>query len=409
LERQTLQKTQTTRAQSNRVQAKAGDSSAGRHLLTLQTSVGNQAVQRLINSPIVQAKLNAGSPILQRKCDHCEGDECAKCSAGAQTNGPLEEDERKSDQERSLNQPVPTPAEAPSAAAPSTPPVTSGENPPVPADKSTVEESGRSFNVPAETYLLPYDRSPQAAPGERIIFFAMFNDPTPNDYQLEYSTTGGHFDSAAGPTTKTIAGLTANLNFHVPTPWTGAPAVQVVFKLRKISNNTVVRTETWNFSLKKRYPTTMAQVETTGERNMPADYSYNIGPALLVANPPYYQHQTILERFGTWSLANIAPADIKGAYRTQHSLNSTAAITSHFLGPTDSGFNGTFTVDANDQIFDRHDGTYNVSNLVANLVAPKDIEIALPQFYEAKPGTTLGSYTVTRVRKVNGTWKVKKG
>lgn len=366
-------------------------------------------MQRLINSPVIQAKLNAGASTLQRKCDHCEGDECAKCSTGAPTNGPLEEDECKSDQEAPLNQPAPTPPEAPSAVASSTPPVTSGENPPVPADTSMVEGSDRSFNVPAESYLLPYDHSPLAAPGERIIFFAMFTDPTPNDYQLEYSTTGGHFDSATGPTTKTVAGLIANLNFHVPTPWTGTPAVQVVFRLRRISNNSVIRTETWNFGLKTRYPTTMAQVETTGERTMPADYTYNIGPRLRTGTAPFYQHQTILERFGTWSLANIAPADIKGAYRTQHSLNSTAAITSHFLGPTDSGFNGTFTVDANDQIADRHDGTYNVSNVVANLVTPKDIEIALPQFYEAQPGTTLGSYIITRVRKVNGTWRVKKG
>lgn len=45
---------------------------------------------------------------------------------------------------------------------------------------------------------------------------------------------------------------------------------------------------------------------------------------------------------------------------------------------------------------------------MANLTAPKDIEIALPQTYEAQPGTALGRFTITRVHKTDGTWKVKK-
>ena len=399
MERQTLHKTQTSPAQGNRVQRKTGDSSAGPHLPGLQSSIGNQAVQRLINSPIVQGKL------VQRKCDVCEGDECAKCAAGAQTmNGPLEEDERKSDQERLLNQPVSSQTETPPT------PAIPGERPAVPAEASAGEEDRPLVNVPSVEYILPYDHSPLAAPGERVIFGAVFNDPTPGDYRLEYSTTGGHFDSATGPTTKTIAGLVAgNVDFFVPTPWTGTSAVRVVLRLRRISTNAVVQTETWNFALKSRYPTTMTQRETTGERTMPADYTYDIGPRLRTGRAPFYQHQTILERFGAWSLANIVPADINGAYRTRHSLNSTAAITSHFIGATNTGLNGTFTVDANDRIGDRHDGAINVSNLVTNLVAPKDIDIALPQVYEAQPGTTLGSYTITRVRKANGTWRVRKG
>jgi hypothetical protein len=178
--------------------------------------------------------------------------------------------------------------------------------------------------------------------------------------------------------------------------------------LKKISTNTFVQTETWNFGLKTRYPTTMTQVETTGERNMPAAYTYDIGPPLLVATPPYYEHQTILERFSNWRLANIVPADIVGAYRTANSLTSTAAISQHFL-TNYAGLNGTFTVNANDRIGDQHSGAPDVSNLVSKLVTPKEIHVALPQVYEAKPGTTLGSYTITRIRKTDGTWKVKKG
>jgi hypothetical protein len=65
-------------------------------------------------------------------------------------------------------------------------------------------------------------------------------------------------------------------------------------------------------------------------------------------------------------------------------------------------------VNANDRIADQHGGNPNVENLAANLITPKDIEVLLPQTYEAEPGTPLQRYTVTRVRKTDGTWKVKK-
>jgi hypothetical protein len=182
----------------------------------------------------------------------------------------------------------------------------------------------------------------------------------------------------------------------------------VVLKVRKISDNSVVRTETWNFGLKTRYPTTMTQREGTGEVNLPGVYTYDIGPVVIPLRPPFYEHQTILERFSNWSLANIVPADIVAAYRTANSLNSAAAVSQHFLGNY-AGNNGTFTVDGNDQIADRHGGHPDLSNLVSKLARPKDIEVALPQVYEAKPGTALGKYTVTRVLKADGTtWRVKK-
>lgn len=274
---------------------------------------------------------------------------------------------------------------------------------------ASAEQRTGPINAPATTWNIPFDRAPLAAPGERIIFNALFTDPNPADHRLEYTTTGGHFTSATGPTSRTIAGLaSANVDFFVPTPWTGAPAVQVVLIVRKISDNSVAQTETWDFGLKTRYPTTMTQQEGTGERVMPAAYSYDIGPAVAGATAPYYQHQTILERFGNQTLSNIVPADIDEPYRTAQGLNTAAAVSALFL-PAGSGENGTFTVNANDRIFDQHDGFSDVSNLVSHLVAPKEIHCALPQAYEAQPGTVLRSYVVTRIRKTDGTWRVKKG
>lgn len=265
-------------------------------------------------------------------------------------------------------------------------------------------------NAPAASHIIPFDRAPQSAAGERIVFNSRFTDPSPADYQLEYTTTGGHFTSATGPTSRTVAGLVSgNVDFFVPSPWDGKSAVTVILRVRKIADSSVVRTETWTFGLKERVPTTMKQLEGTGERNLPAVYTYQLGPAIPGRRRPFYQHQTILERFLSQTLANIEPDDIKPTYRTTHNLTTAAEVSAHFVSPG-SGQNGTFTVDAGDGIADQHGGHPNLTNLVANLVTPKDIEVALPQTYEATPGTTLGSYTVTRVLKADGTtWKVKKG
>jgi hypothetical protein len=268
---------------------------------------------------------------------------------------------------------------------------------------------GTMTDAPSATYIIPFDRAPLAAPGERIIFNALFTGGTPTDYELVYSTVGGHFTTASGPTTRTIQGLSSgNVDFFVPSPWNGTDAVSVTMQLKKKADSSVVQTETWNIGKKVYYPTSMTQKETTGERNLPGVYSYDIGPARSSGSKPFYEHQTILERFENWSIRNIAPTDIQEAYRTANGLTSAAAITSHFIGSY-AGNNGTFTVDSNDQIFDQHGGHPNVDNLVTNLTTPKDIEIALPQIYEAQPSTALGRYTITRVRKVDGSWKVKKG
>jgi hypothetical protein len=54
------------------------------------------------------------------------------------------------------------------------------------------------------------------------------------------------------------------------------------------------------------------------------------------------------------------------------------------------------------------DSRGGMSRALAEKDARKDIEIALPQTYEAQPGTAPGRFTITRVHKTDGTWKVKK-
>lgn len=267
---------------------------------------------------------------------------------------------------------------------------------------------GAVSDAPTASYIVPFDRNPQAAPGERIICRAEFTGGTASEYEIVYATTGGHFTTASGPTTLTIQGLTSgNVNFFVPTPWNGTDAVSITMQLKKKSDGSAVQTETWNFGKKAYYPTTMTQREGTGEVDLPGRYTYDIGPARPTGTAPFYEHQTILEWFDNWSISNITPEDIREAYRTTHGLTSTAAITTHFIGAY-AGNNGTFTVNANDRVGDRHGGNPDVENLASNLATPKDIEVALPQTYEAQPGTALARFMVTRVRKTDGSWKVKK-
>ena len=374
----------------------------------LQHTIGNQAVRRIIKENTENVKegpktsgIGSLEQYFNRTPLHALTGAASQRGSSAVPSTPYTMDSNKTAVQRRKKDIAASDAPMTTAAA---------DQPASPAVGSPDKQNGPVADAPAKTYIVPFDRHPLAAAGERVIFRGDFTDPSPADYQLEYSTTGGHFTSATGPTTRTIAGLTSgNVDFFVPTLWDGTSTVQVVLKVKKTSDNSVTQTETWNFGLKARYPTTMTQKEGTGEKNLPGVYTYDIGPVVIPYAPPYYQHQTILERFGNWSLANIVPADIAAAYRTAHALNSTANVSQHFLGNY-AGNNGTFTVNANDQIADQHGGHPGLSNLVNNLATPKDIEVALPQTYEAKPGTALGNYTVTRVLKADGTtWKVKKG
>jgi hypothetical protein len=312
--------------------------------------------------------------------------------------------DREPDEPRSAKATAQAPTEGPAPEHATAQGAPSGPETPRPG----AHTPGALSDAPTASYIVPFDRSPLAAPGERIICRAEFTGGTASEYEIVYTTTGGHFTTATGPTTLTIQGLTSgNVNFFVPTPWNGTDAVSVAMQLKKKSDGSAVQTETWNFGKKAYYPTTMTQREGTGEVDLPGRYTYDIGPARSTGTAPFYQHQTILEWFDNWSISNITPEDIREAYRTTHGLTSTAAITTHFIGAY-AGNNGTFTVNASDRVGDRHGGHPDVENLASNLATPKDIEVALPQTYEAQPGTALARFMVTRVRKTDGSWKVKK-
>ena len=268
----------------------------------------------------------------------------------------------------------------------------------------STEEEG---DEPVAEYVIPFDRNPLSAPGERIIFGARYTDPNPDNYELHYTGEGGEFDSrGSGTTTKTYPGINQrNINFYIASDWDGESPVTVTLQLKQVSDATVVDTTTWNFSKKEYYPTTIEQSEGEEEFDNPAIYTYTVGPDRNEDGNDDYIGQTILERFGT-RRSNVRLEDLGFLYVLRHGLNSDQDVTDHFFGTSSS--NGTFTVSEGDQFHDRHGGMRGADTAFNELVEPKEIHVELPQKYEAEPGTTLGSFIVRRIRKEDGTRKIKK-
>jgi hypothetical protein len=136
-------------------------------------------------------------------------------------------------------------------------------------------------------------------------------------------------------------------------------------------------------------------------------YSYKLGPDRGGDGASDYEHQTILETFGQRT-CNITSAELKPEFLTANpGLTTPEAITAHFFGTSSN--NGTFTVNADDKMFDVHNGGMpDKSVFEAALTTMKEIHVDLPQTYEAMPGVAVGRYTVRRILKLDGTKKLKK-
>ena len=265
-----------------------------------------------------------------------------------------------------------------------------------------------SSDAPTETYVIPFDRNPLSAPGERIIFGATYTDPKPTDYQLVYTAVGGDFNSAgSGSKSVTYPGISQrNINFNIDAKWDKKTAVTVELELQKVSDKSVVKTENWTFGAKTTVPTTVTQQEAETEVALPGSYSYKCGPDLGKDGKDDYLHQTILEEFTTRT-SNLKLADIKPDYAKTNGLTTDQQVTDHFFGTSSN--NGTFTVSAGDMFYDQHSGGMpDKATFEAALVTMKEIYVDLPQTYSAEPGKPVGKYTVRRILKTDGTKKVKK-
>jgi hypothetical protein len=267
----------------------------------------------------------------------------------------------------------------------------------------------QAVNGPAEAYVVPETRTPKSAPGEQVIFRAKYDDPTPADYQLVFTASGGDFNaSRSGKKSTTVPGLvTENLLFFIDPRWDKRSAVTVKMELQKTADHSVVLRETWTFQAKTSVPTTVTQDNPETERNSPAPYAYKCGPDLNNDGKDDYRNETVLETFGPHA-TNVKLADLKPAYAKTNDLHNDRDVTAHFFG-TDAGSNGTFTITEGDKFYDLHaEGMPDKPDFERALVSMKEIHDDLEQTYSVEPGKPLGKYVVRRILKTDGSQKIKK-
>jgi hypothetical protein len=262
--------------------------------------------------------------------------------------------------------------------------------------------------APSTTYVVPFNHAPKSAPGEQIIFRSEYDHPSPGDFQLVYTGVGGTFDSAAGGTAKTIAGLkSGNVYFFIDAKWNGTDPVTVKLEIKRTADGTAVHTEDWIFGKKGTAPTTITQQEAETERPLGSTYGYKLGPDLSADGKDDYVGQTILEKFGQ-PTCNITMADLKPEWLTAHpAITTDADITTFFFDG--SGGNSSFSVRPGDMIFDMHGGGMpDKADFEAALKTMKEVHVDLPQTYEALPNVTLGTYTIRRIMKTDGSKMLRK-
>jgi hypothetical protein len=263
-----------------------------------------------------------------------------------------------------------------------------------------------------QLYQCPFDNTPQSSAGERIIFngryrFGADPPPTPHYHEIEYAAAGGaQWDTVGGPTNKTFNTgpapaliHTENQNLHLDPAWTGAAPITVTMTVRERSTRSVFQTRTWTFTHRGISPTEITQVETEAERPLPSRYQYTLGPD-LTPGAPDYQHQTILESFTAWG-TTLPPSDFRDDWLTTNGVATTADINAKFFSAPVN--NGTFTIDANDQILDGHNGWQTeLRKLWDGLKTPKkDVPVETTQTYSAGP-VTVGTYTLRHILKADG-------
>ena len=272
----------------------------------------------------------------------------------------------------------------------------------------------------------------EASPGEQMIFNLRFEDKDrrrpkgtttwteftgAGPYELKMNISGdAEFDSSgSGSKMKTFTSLrTGNVNMFIDSAWTGTtitvtatledkatPPPAPDFGSTKDANKTI----TWTIIKRTTCPTSMVTVSGAVNvfRPNPAIYGYRMDPDLPPPGRPDYENQTILETFGNVTANGFTMSDVTAAFKTANPTLNTPNKVAVFLWNTSN--NGTFVVNAQDRIFDRHGGFGSVSAFTAAARA-SGIGYIKPQDYRCD-SNVIQSYDITR-RNVGGVITIKK-
>lgn len=127
----------------------------------------------------------------------------------------------------------------------------------------------------------------------------------------------------------------------------------------------------------------------------PAIYTYQAEPEINPPGRPNYEKQTVLESFPPGSRANgFVMADLKTSWKLANPTLNTPDKVSAFL--FDAGSNGTFVLDSNDEMSDRHDGFGPTDPFEpAALSRATGVGYEIDQTYSCE-GNTIGTALVER-------------
>jgi hypothetical protein len=267
--------------------------------------------------------------------------------------------------------------------------------------------SRKPVDPPNMQFVIPSDTAPLSSPGEEITFSCFGQSARPSEFETIYTTVGGSFDNPGGPTTKTLPGhAVMHQPFFVPSGWNGTDPVTVDFKVRRKSDGALFSAKSWRFGKKIFVPTGIAQFEVL--------FSYQLNPQPPAGwtgppNGPYYQHDTIRERF-EGQTCSVTRAELKPAFAAEHPELTTPEAIAGFFFSTDS-FRGTFTVPKSDIIEDRNAENgfgQDAARLLFNLATPHEIQRDFVHVYEAQPGLVLGRYTIRQIMHGGGVETIEK-
>ena len=189
------------------------------------------------------------------------------------------------------------------------------------------------------------------------------------------------------------------MNLYISNTWNGT-AISVTTLIQDLAPNPVPSPDIgttkdsdlalyWTINKRSTAPISMKQVfPTTFNQWIPdtALYYYQMTPV-----PPHYQGQTVLESFGATS-AVFSMTDLDPIWRASHPTLTTPNQVCQYL--FSSGSDGTFVIDANDEIKDQHGGFGPTDAFTATALS-NGIGYTLPQTYSACT-TSLGSYIIER-------------
>jgi hypothetical protein len=297
----------------------------------------------------------------------------------------------------------------------------------------------------------------EVSAGEKVIFNVSFADQdqqrpvgamtwTPingqGPYQITMTIDGpAEWNGPGGPKTATFNALsTGNVYLYADADWADGTTIMVTATIQDDASNVAPSpnigttkdpdfTLRWTLVKRMGQCPTMMTTQAGTDPSYPGDffsapnaftpapgkYRYQMGPS-LPGPSPYYASQTILESFGSIHAYQFAMGDVTQDFKNRYPLLATPDLVANYIWQHRTFTHGTFVIDTNDHIFDRHDGgsfdntdsSFGLPSIqiFTNAAWAYGVGFTLDQTYSCGP-TNIQNYTITH-RYINGSESISK-